>query len=116
MSSTVLSIVVPTLILSFLSIRSSYKHSQNITYAPLNKPIIYLLLMPLMGFLTMDYPFAERIVYATGLIVYVRVLQEFAYLESLMFIGSGEREVTRRMFEERYHSMEEDKEGVSGGR
>jgi len=32
-------------------------------------------------------------------------MQEFAYLESLMFKGS-ERGVTRRMFEEKYQSVE----------
>jgi hypothetical protein len=70
--------------------------------------------MPLLGFLTMNYPYVERIAYAVGFLVYVRVvLQEFAYLETLMFIGSGDREVTRRMFEQRYHSMEE---GASAGR
>jgi hypothetical protein len=70
--------------------------------------------MPLLGFLTMNYPYVERIVYAVALIIYVRViLQEFAYLETLMFIGSGDREVTRRMFEERYYSMED---GASVGR
>ncbi len=99
MSSLIL-ILVPTLVLSFLSLRSSYQHSRNITYAPLNKPIIFLLLQPLLGFMLMDYKFIERLVYAAGFIVFVRVLQEFAYLESLMFHGS-DREVTRRMFEDR---------------
>ena len=114
--SSMIFTLVPTLLLSFLSLRSAYLHSRNITYAPLSKPITYLLLMPLLGYLTMDYPFIERIVYAAGLIVYVRIIEEFSYLETLMFIGSGDRHVTRRMFEERYHSMEEDKEGVSGDR
>ena len=91
MSSIVLT-VVPALIHSFLSIRSSLLHYWNITYDPLNKPIIYLLLMPLLGFITMNYPYVESIVYAVGFLVYVRVvLQEFAYLETLMFIGSGDR-------------------------
>jgi hypothetical protein len=85
MSSLVLTLV-PALILTFLSLRSAIRHSRNITYAPLNKPIIYLILMPLLGLLTLNYPFVERIVYAIGLVVYVRVvLQEFAYLEALMF-------------------------------
>ena len=85
MSSLVLNLF-PALVLTFLSLRSAVRHSRNITYAPLNKPIIYLLIMPLLGLLTLRYPYVERIVYAIGLVVYVRVvLQEFAYLEALMF-------------------------------
>ena len=52
---SIVTFFLPTIVLSFISIRSAFIHSKNITYAPLKKPIIYILLLPLLGYATMTF-------------------------------------------------------------